>query len=269
MNWPYLGLSAFLPLILALGVALLCGALASLRLHQQGGSSRSAFRRLLLTLGISFAFTFLVFFLWEECRTVIGVLGVAVGRGSDQRIMGILRAYGQGFLSVDRAKAAGWYQKAAESGDAQAQVLLARCLAEGTGVPKDLGAALRWSEASAALGEPQGMLLAGDLNFPKSQAIANAWYHQALLASVAQARRGDGEGALTCGRIYLKGKGVQADKVQGLAWLLLAEQLGLAPMRVMAVKAEMADATPDQRMQARERMQTIHLVAAEARPTPP
>ena len=261
MNWPYLGLAAYLPLILALGASLLCGILVSLRLHHLGGSSRAALRRLLLSLGLAFPLAFLLCALWTERRTVRGILGAATGQVADQRSMGILRAYGQGFLAVDRVKAAGWYRKAAEGGDAEAQVLLARCLAEGIGVQKDLAGALHWAETAAAQGDPQALLLAGDLHAAASPGTADARYRQALQALRAQARNGDAEAALACGLIYLRGKGVPRDPVEGLAWLLLAEQLGLHPMRVLAVKSEDAKATPDQRTKARLRMQALRLPA--------
>ena len=64
-------------------------------------------------------------------------------------------AHGQyvvGFYEEDKQKALSWYTLAAEQNHSSAQFNLAKMLAEGDGVPKDLAAAKEWMQKSAGRG---------------------------------------------------------------------------------------------------------------------
>jgi TPR repeat protein len=56
-------------------------------------------------------------------------------------------------VTQDHAKAAHWYRKAAEQGDAKAQFNLGVAYEYGEGVKKDLTAALHWFRLAAAQGD--------------------------------------------------------------------------------------------------------------------
>lgn len=60
--------------------------------------------------------------------------------------------YAVGFYEKDKREAARWYKLAAEQNHTSAQFSLAKMLAEGDGVPKDLAAAKEWMKKSADRG---------------------------------------------------------------------------------------------------------------------
>lgn len=257
MNWHYLGIAALLPLTIGVSVTMLVGALMAVRLHRGGGSSRVAFRRFLITIGLTFPTVFLLSALWEGRATLQGLIGVALGRVEDQRSIGILRAYGEGFLAKNPFKARQWYQKAAEGGDREAQLLLAKNLLEDNGLMKDPVNALRWSVAAAQQNDPYAMLLAGELLAGTNSAASATWYRKALPLFQQRALQGDAEAALACGSIHMTGKGTPKNVVEGLAWMLAAEHMGLHPIRTLMVKITESNATPAQQTEAKLRMQEL------------
>ena len=60
--------------------------------------------------------------------------------------------YAMGFYEKDKREAARWFKLAAEQNNTSAQFNLAKMLAEGDGVPKDLAAAKEWMQESADRG---------------------------------------------------------------------------------------------------------------------
>ena len=91
-------------------------------------------------------------------------------------------------MTKDPAKAAEWYQKAAEQGYAQAQNRLGECYFYGQGKPENKFAAVKWYEKAA------------------EQGIANAQY--------------------SLGYCYEKGYGVTKDKEQAMQWYKKAADQG-------------------------------------------
>lgn len=257
MNWTIIGISALLPLAIALGATLLAGAIQAIRSNRAGGSSRVALRRLLRTLALVFPLAFLLAALWDGRNTWRGLLGAALGHPADQRAMGLLRFQGEGFLAKDPAKATAWFRKAAEGGDTRAQYLLARALASGSGTPQDREAALHWAEAAARQGDTDAMMLAGDLRRPGSPAEATAWYQQALAALRLRIARRDAAACLDMGFLISLGRGVAADPVEGLAWMKLAERLGLRGMRALPIRLMEAPLSPAQRSEAAKRAEAL------------
>ncbi len=257
MNWTYLGIAALLPLTVALGVTLAAGAIQAIRSNRAGGSSRVAFQRLLRTLALVFPLAFLVASLWDGRSTWRGLLGAALGHPTDQRAMGLLRSQGEGFLTKDPAKAASWFRKAAEGGDVRAQDLLARALATGTGVVRDSGAALHWAEAAAKQGDTDAMVLAGDLRHAVDATAADAWYRQALTSLQPRIAQREAEACLAYGLLLSSGKGVPRNPVEGLAWMKVAERLGLPGLRTLPVRLIEARMPPIQRTEAAQRAAAI------------
>lgn len=254
MNWTNIGISALLPLAIALGATLLAGAVQAIRSNRAGGSSRVAFQRLLRTLALVFPLAFLLASLWDGRRTWRGLAGAALGRPADQWVLGLLRERGDGFLSRDPAKAAAWFRKAAQGGDARAQFHLARALASGTGLPRDPGEARTWAEAAARQGDLDAMILAGDLRRTSDPEAAAAWYRLALAG--LQPRR-DVEACLIRGLMICQGKGVPADPVEGLAWMKLAERQGLRGLRLVPLRMMEGTLKPAQREEASRRAEAL------------
>lgn len=270
MNWSYLGIAALLPLTLALAATLLAGAIQALRLHRQGGSSRVALGRFLRTLALVFPLAFLAASLWDGRSTWRGLVGAALGYPNDQRVMGLLRSHGEGFLAKNPAKAATWFRKAANSGDARAQYLLARALASGTGVPRNPSEALTWAESSARQGDDDAMVLAGDLLRPSDPVAAETWYQQALAALRPRIAQRDPEACLAQGLMMAYGKGMPKNPVEGVAWMKVAERLGLRGLRVIPVRLAEAQLPPPQRAEATQRAEDLmKSLPAEKRFSPP
>lgn len=253
MNWPYLRIAALLPLVIALGVTLAAGAFQAVRLNRQGGASGAAWRRLLRTLALVFPLAFLAAALWDGRRVWRGLAGVALGRPADQRVMGLLRAGGRHFLRQDPAKAAHWYRKAAEGGDAEGQLLLARVLVRGEGLARDPVEALRWAEAAGAQGQPDAMVFAGDLRRPADPGAAETWYRKAVDTYRSRIQRRDAEACLSYGLLKTSGHGTEKDPVEGLAHMYLARRLGLDPFKVLLIQMSEAPLTKAQRTEAAQR----------------
>ena len=257
MNWAYLGVSALLPLIVALGTALAVGAVKAIRLNRLGGSSQVALARLLRTTAIAFLVAFCLYGAWEARATMGGLVRVALGRPQDQRAMGQLRSHGEGFLKKDPAKAAQWFQKAATGGDAESQHLLARALLQGQGITQDPAGALRWAQAAADQGHPDAMVLAGDLLVPSDPVAADRRYAQALTTFQDRAHQRNAPACLAYGLLLCSGKGLPRDPVEGLAWMLAARKMGLSPFMGVIVQLQEAQLTPAQRNDASQRAAAI------------
>lgn len=257
MNWSYLGTAALLPLAVALGLTLLAGAVQAVRLNRQGGASGAALRRLLRTLALVFPLAFLATSLWDGRRTWRGLAGVALGRPADQRVMGLLRTSGRRFLGQDPAKAAHWYRKAAEGGDAEGQLLLASALKRGEGLPGDPVEALRWAEAAGGQGLAEAMVFAGDLRQPTDPGGAEAWYRRAVEAFRARIPKRDAEACLAYGLLLTSGRGTDRDPVEGLAHMYLARRLGLDPFKALIIHLTEAPLTKAQRAEAAQRAQSL------------
>ena len=90
-------------------------------------------------------------------------------------------ANGRG-VSQDYAVAIGWYRKAADQGDAEAQFNLGLMYASGRGVPKDPVSAHMWFSLAAAGGdkaaEGNRQRVAAKMSpgqIAKAQGLANGW----------------------------------------------------------------------------------------------
>jgi hypothetical protein len=257
MNWPYLGIAALLPLVLALGLTMAVGAVQAVRLTHQGEASRPAFARLFKSMAITFPLMFLAAALWDGRATWRGLLGVALHHPVDQRAMGLLRAHGEGFLTKNPAKAADWFQKAAEGGDAEGQLLLARALLRGQGLPGDPDGALRWARAAADQGQPDAMVFVGDRLRTTDTATARTWYQRALPIYLRRAQAWDPEACLAYGLLRFDGKGGEPDQREGLAWMYVSRRIGLNPFKAVLIQLNEAKLSKPQRDEAAQRAVAI------------
>lgn len=140
---------------------------------------------------------------------------------------------GEGTL-VDYAKAAGWYEKAAELGDRRAQGILAFQYFSGRGVLIDKERAKYWAQQSMA--EPNKMkefasaifCLLGD---PPDMKKAVYWYEQS-------AKRGNPLAQEALAVIYEKGEGVRQNLARAHHYYRLAAENGDESMKKALEKFE-------------------------------
>jgi len=253
MNWRNIGIEALLPLIVALGAALATGALQALRLTRLGVASRPAFFRMLRAMALAFPITFLVVTFWVGRRTWAGLFGVVLHHPMDQRAMGLLRAQGEGFLVKDAAKAAYWYRKSAENGDADGQLLLAQALFKNQDLSRDPAEALRWAKAAAEQGQPEAMVLTGDRLRSTDAGTANAWYQRALRIYRQRVQSRDADACLAYGQLRFEGKGAEVDRVEGLAWMYVSRWMGIRSFKGVTVQIAEGGLSPAQRVEAAKR----------------
>ena len=118
----------------------------------------------------------------------------------------------------------GEYKAKAETGDAEAQVTLGDCYCDGTGVAKDVVAAVRWYRKAAdqrnAKGQRRlGFSYAKGLGVKQDDAAAAKWWRKA-------ADQGDATAQANLGDCYLDGKGVEKNETEAAEWFRKAAAQG-------------------------------------------
>jgi len=133
-----------------------------------------------------------------------------------QRLLGTLFESGDyRFHSGEHAEcnprtAAGWYERAATRGDAEAQLSIARMYDEGRGVPQNAELAAQWYKKAAqqGLADAQyalGMMYDNGRGLTLSYRLARKWFRSA-------AENGDTNASYQLGLNYLFGKGVRENR---------------------------------------------------------
>ena len=107
--------------------------------------------------------------------------------------MGELYFFGAVGLSIDFARAAKWYRKTAESGDAYAQYLLAHLYDQGLSGDKDPIEAIKWFLLAANQGEVKAQSRLAWMYFEgvgaeKDLIAAYVWSNLAATASIGKER---------------------------------------------------------------------------------
>jgi len=123
----------------------------------------------------------------------------------------------------DVGAAARWYEKAAQSGNFEAQNLVGYFYQTGTGVPLDLARALRWYQLSSASGFAPaklnlGIMYARGLGVPKNVPLAMQLFEEG-------ADKGDGAAACYLGQIYFFGLAGTRDMAAAERWLQVGAKL--------------------------------------------
>ena len=126
--------------------------------------------------------------------------------------------------SVDYAKAAKWYRKAADQGHAAAQNGLASLYRTGRGIKKDIATAVKWYRRSATQGNVYAQNQLGFMYFfgndvRQDYAEALTWYRKA-------ANQGYSIAQYSLGNMYRDGKGVRRNYVEAHKWYSLASVQG-------------------------------------------
>jgi hypothetical protein len=145
-----------------------------------------------------------------------------------------IAAYQRGDYAAARAA----WAPLASAGNAEAQYYLGHLHAEGEGVARDLGQALRWFRAAAEQGEPYGQFALGyvyehGLGAAPDLAAALRWYRAAAVQGNLAARN-------NLGLMYEQGRGVARDPVRAYAWYARAAAgPGLEPGRAVRNQARL------------------------------
>ena len=153
-------------------------------------------------------------------------LSLPLALKSDVEAMTLLgRVYDEGFNKPHDAFP--WFKKAAELGNAQAQVELAELYDAGDGVAKDTEKAIDWYEKAAAQGHDEAQLALGlhyseDLDDNKT---AIDYFQKA-------AGQGNATAQYRLGLLYLGDAGVVADKTK--AWLYFSLAANRVPEAAQA-----------------------------------
>ena len=121
-----------------------------------------------------------------------------------------------------------WIRKAAERGDATAQIDLSRCYAMGKGVPKDGAKAIKWLRKAAEQGDDYAMYALGASYYygsddlPKDKVKAVKWFRKA--AENGSYRSVNAMHALSM--CLYHGEGVPENKAEAEKWLNKAKEAG-------------------------------------------
>ncbi|MFC5067287.1 tetratricopeptide repeat protein [Flaviflagellibacter deserti] len=149
--------------------------------------------------------------------------GALAGDAEAQYEIGMRLADGRG-VTRDLAKAATWFERAADQGMAAAEYRLGSMTEKGQGVTKDLVKARDLYERAASAGHVQAMhnlgVLYAEGGLGKSDMVtAVSWFRSA-------AERGVKDSQFNLGVIYTRGLGVAQDLSQAYLWFALAAAQG-------------------------------------------
>jgi localization factor PodJL len=147
----------------------------------------------------------------------------ASGNPAAEFLVGVKYTEGSG-VPADLAKAAVWYQKAADKGLAPAQYRLASLYEKGRGVDKDVPKAKAWYAKAAEAGNAKAMhnlavLFAEGGGGQPDYAAAAKWFEEA-------ANYGVRDSLFNLGILYAGGIGVDKDLVASYKWFAIAADQG-------------------------------------------
>lgn len=141
-----------------------------------------------------------------------------LGYAPAQTVMGYFYETGVK-VTADPNAAAEWYKKAAKQDDRVGEWLLGR-LYYTAAIPRDLDAAETWLKRAANQGDPYGAYLLGLVKLERNDYVsAAAMFRKAAMLGIPLAQQQLGE-------LLKDGKGIDADKTQAYAWLLVSYDAG-------------------------------------------
>lgn len=161
-----------------------------------------------------------------ESKITITDLTVRAEAGDRSAMRALAQAYyaGQDGAEQDFTKAADWYRRLAQSGDAGAQTSLGLMYARGYGVSKNLAEAQRWWSFAAAQNDPGAQFNLG-LGYVRGEgvatdpALAARWFREA-------AQRGHVQAQYNLGLLLYEGKGIERNPQEAYYWIKVAALQG-------------------------------------------
>lgn len=149
----------------------------------------------------------------------------------------------------DKPAASGSIAQLAESGNADAALLLGLQYLDGTGAPKDPSQALHWLQRAAESGQPMAQYRLGNLYAPEDSVVFNPaeaarWYE-------AAARQGNIQAMNNLAVSYAAGTGVAKDATLAAQWFAKAAELGYVTAQFnLAVLYERGEGVEHNRVEA-------------------
>jgi TPR repeat protein len=150
--------------------------------------------------------------------------GAVQGIAESQATLGWFYYTGKGGVAQDRAEALRWYSKAAEQGDAFAQVSLGVMYANGICTPRNPVIAVAWFRQAANQGDAMGQYYLG-VSFYYGRG-ANPNKSEAARLFLASAEQGLASAQYDIGTMYAVGEGVPTSDTEAYFWLNLAAAQG-------------------------------------------
>ena len=146
-------------------------------------------------------------------------------KGNSEAQINIGKIYAKGLLDVpsDAKKAFEWYSKAAEQGNADAQLELAFMYDGWSSFNENKAKAFEWGNKAANQGHVYAQVYLGLMYEAEENILsykkAFEWYSKA-------AEQGDADGQYHLSRMYANGLGIKQDKNLALQWLKKAADQG-------------------------------------------
>lgn len=147
------------------------------------------------------------------------------GDASAQVKLGRKYEKGEG-VTKDYAKAAEWYRKAAEQGNAEAQNNLGWCYKNGKGVTQDYVKAVEWYKKAAEQGDDFAQVVMGACYYHGDGVTQN--YAKAVEWFKKSAAQGNANAQHSLGVCYENGEGVTKNYAKALEWYKKAAAQGNA-----------------------------------------
>ncbi len=146
------------------------------------------------------------------------------GNANAQYELGTMLLRGEGGLSKDEGRAVAWLQASAEQGNASAQQTLGLLLLDGSHVSKDVPKAASLLQKAAAQGRTDAMMMLGFLFADGEGVPVDIAKAESLWTSAAE--KGGDEYAYILGWIYAQGTTVASSSARAVQWWKLAAANG-------------------------------------------
>lgn len=150
--------------------------------------------------------------------------GILPSVAKKQFKLGFLYYTGRGSVGRDFAKAAYWYRKAAEQGNAEAQYFLGLMYYRGQGISQDFTKAAYWYRKAAKQGNAKAQYPLGKMYYlgrgvSRNFVLATQWYSKAAEQGIIDAQ-------YVTGVMYYRGQGVSKNFIQAAQWYRKAAEQG-------------------------------------------
>ena len=150
-------------------------------------------------------------------------------------------------VNVDHVEMAKWYRKAADKDDPESQFKLGVCYRDGLGVAKDEKQAVTWTKKAAEQGHPIAQANLGSFIL---STIDEASFPEAVKWFKLSAKQGHPGGMYKYGLALYSGMGVNADRIEGAAWLTLCLPRIAKQDLKKHIKETLDELTPEERTKA-------------------
>ena len=165
--------------------------------------------------------------LQDKSEAVLWFLKAAEQGNADAQVL-LGEIYFEGFgVSENKKEGIKWVRKAVEKGDSDAMLILGECYLDGEGVPEDKNEGIEWIRKSVDKNNSYAMwTLGGCYLFGDGVPKDKKEGIKLIRAAVEM----DNACAMwTLGECYLTGNGVPEDKEEGLLWIRKAAEKGYCP----------------------------------------